>query len=250
MSAAAAPTAVSWHHDPAVAGFPVWRSTGAAAEVRFVGRGPERGVSRRSVLDAVEPVPPPLLVGARQVHGARVLEVGGVEAGGPAADRPELAEADALLTRRRGVALSVVTADCVPLLLEAGEWVAAVHAGWRGIVAGVVAAAAERLEAAGAPPPERWRAWIGPANAACCYEVGNDVAEAVAAASSARAVIPRPGGRPRLDLVVAVRSQLVACGVEGVSWLVRCTECDHRHLWSYRRDGTGAGRNHAFVWRP
>ncbi|HEX2164551.1 MAG TPA: laccase domain-containing protein, partial [Thermoanaerobaculia bacterium] len=107
-----------------------------------------------------------------------------------------------------------------------------------------------RLRAGGAPDPAGWTAWIGPALGPCCYEVGEEVAEAVAAASDP-AVVSRPaaGARPRLDLAAAARRQLAALGVEDVRTVAACTRCEADLLWSYRRDGRRAGRNHAFIWK-
>ena len=231
-----------------VGGYRVWAAAGGGAEVRFVGR------HRGAVLPAERPTPAEVLAAVagaagagaadavatlRQIHSAEVLE----------ADRGGLCgEGDALVTDRAGLALSVVTADCVPVLIAAGPRVAAVHAGWRGIVAGVVPATVERLRAGGAGETGTWSAWIGPAIAECCYEVGDEVAERVAAVSSPDVVVPVAGGNPRLDLVAAVRHQLAAAGVP-VTWMVRCTKCDEASLWSYRRDGAATGRNLAFIWK-
>jgi polyphenol oxidase len=227
-------------------GYPVWADRGRRAEVRFIGRGAEG--DRAAVLAAVvagEEVPPSGPAAARQVHGATVLAAppAGADATGPLA----CGEGDALVTARPGLALSVITADCVPVLVEAGEHVAAVHAGWRGLVAGVVAATAERLAAAGAPEPAQWIAWIGPTICASCYEVDDEVAARVAAASSP-AIVSRPGAKPHLDLVAAARHQLAELGVADVRVVGSCTRCEPDLLWSYRRNGARAGRNHAFIW--
>ncbi|HEX2254802.1 MAG TPA: polyphenol oxidase family protein [Thermoanaerobaculia bacterium] len=237
------------------AGYPVWEARGEGAEVRFVGRhhGEPHDLPRQQILAAVTtpdaalggPPAPTGLAEARQVHGADVLH-----ATGPG----RLGNADALFTREPGLALSVITADCVPVLLEAGEWVAAVHAGWRGLVAGTVAATAERLRAAGAPPPGAWTAWVGPTIGLCCYEVGEEVAAEVEAVVGSGPVDPevvvrREGTRPHLDLVAAAHHQLAAAGVGTVRWVVRCTRCDDENLWSYRRLGKLAGRNIAFIWK-
>jgi YfiH family protein len=135
----------------------------------------------------------------------------------------------------------------VPVVLAdpATGRVAAVHAGWRGIVAGVVAETLRALEA----PAERVAAWVGPAIGACCYEVGEGVAGEVASAAGGAVVVrPATKTRPHLDLPGAVRNQLMAAGVSAPRIVVRCTRCDGDRLWSYRREGPGGGRNHAFVW--
>jgi YfiH family protein len=175
----------------------------------------------------------------KQVHSAIVLSADGPGRAG---------EGDAVITRETGLALSVVTADCVPVLVAAGGWIAAIHAGWRGIAAGVVQATVERLRAEGAGPART--AWIGPAIGGCCYEVGPEVAEAVAAASTPDAILAWPGSaRPHLDLLHAVRTQLEAAGLTDVHPLVACTRCDTARLHSYRRDGNAAGRNLAVIWK-
>ena len=125
-----------------------------------------------------------------------------------------------------------------------------------GLVAGVIPNALDRLAAEeGAGDPATWRSWIGPVNGACCYEVGWEVAEEVAAATTREAVVEHSGAgggssgeRPFLDLVAAARHQLTAAGMP-VSWLVRCTRCDADGLFSYRRSGQRAGRNLAFIWK-
>lgn len=170
----------------------------------------------------------------RQVHSARAL-----------AARPGLAgDGDALWTEEEDLALFVATADCVPILLASSVSVAAVHAGWRGVCTGVVSTTLDRL----ATSTASLSAWIGPAIGPCCYEVGEDVATRVAAASSADVVVARTGRKPHLDLARAVREQLLRAGLQDVRLLRRCTRCDPA-LASYRRDGARAGRNYSIIWR-
>jgi YfiH family protein len=222
-----------------VGDYPVWADAAFGVEVRFVGRGPDR--ARDETLAAVEPGPPPVAA-LRQVHSARVVTV---EAGGLAG------EGDALVSSCTGLALSVITADCVPLLLAGEGGIAAVHAGWRGIVGGVVPAALASLARQGAVPFDstRVRAWIGPTIGPCCYEVGPEVAAPVVAASAAEVAVPGPAGRPHLDLRRAVQIQLARAGVRDVRLVGPCTRCEADLLWSYRREGAKAGRNIAFVWQ-
>jgi len=139
-----------------------------------------------------------------------------------------------------------VTADCVPLLLAAGRGlaVAAVHAGWRGIAAGVVEAAVAGLAriAPGAPLV----AAIGPAAAGCCYEVGPEVIEAVL--PGGERLSPTRDGRARLDLRGLVLDRLIRAGLErpAIELVGPCTICSAD--WpSYRREGTRAGRALAFA---
>jgi hypothetical protein len=183
-----------------------------------------------------EAVPDPLWR-PRQVHGARVVGAA------PPGSGPE--EADAVVSVEPGRPAAVVTADCAAVLLAAadGRVVAAVHAGWRGLAAGVVEQALAALRAAGA---DGLRAAIGPAAGACCYEVGPEVITALT---------PRPervdethGRRPRLDLRGVVEDRLVAAGIERgrVERVGPCTICST--AWpSYRREGAAAGRLVAWI---
>lgn len=209
----------------------VWRARRGDVEVRFTGRGPDG--ERADVLGRIEAGAPPV-AWARQIHSAIVL---------PA--RPgRCGEGDAVYGDAPDLALSVITADCVPVLLAGPDGrLAAVHAGWRGLVGGVIT---ETLKAAGGGPG--WTAWIGPTIGSCCYEVGEDVAEQVRAASGPEAVVPGPS-KPHLDLVAAARRQLADAGVTEVHPVPACTRCDAERLYSYRREGKGAGRNVAFIWR-
>jgi polyphenol oxidase len=211
----------------------VWQWTGGsgAARVSFSGRGTTG--SRQEVFADLTGDSRPL-AWAHQVHSARVLR-----------GRPgECGDGDALIGRDPSVALGVVTADCVPLLLAGPVGIAAVHAGWRGIVSGVVAAAVAELGGA----PGELEAWIGPAIGSCCYEVGPEVASQLAQASDPSLVTSGPAGRPHVDLPGAVRRQLENAGVRRVELLALCTRCQATRLHSYRRDGRASGRNHAFIW--
>jgi YfiH family protein len=222
-----------------------WRgSAPGPAEVLFTGRGPL--ADREQLLARCAPSAPPL-AWARQVHSAQVLDAIAGDCG----------QGDALVTGAAGLALSVVTADCVPVLLAGPQGVAAVHAGWRGIAGGVIAATleriAERLLAAPVRTLDRfagWHAWVGPAIGPCCYEVGDEVAAQVIAASGPEVATAGAAGRPHLDLQAAAQRQLAAGGVEGIEVVRLCTRCRGEWLYSYRREGRGAGRNVAFVWRP
>lgn len=153
-------------------------------------------------------------------------------------------EGDALWTAEPELALCVSTADCVPVALAGARGVAMIHAGWRGIVAGVVGRAAQAVETRSRGA----KAWIGPAVGVCCYEVGDDVAAKVEAASVSEVVVAASGQRPHLDLAAAVEHQLRDAGVTFVERLGPCTRCSPDLLHSYRRDGAGAGRNLSYAW--
>ena len=214
-----------------VAGIAGWRDRSQTAEVRFLGRSPDGG--RGAALE-------PAWVGGdrphvrmRQVHGTTVL----------AARVGLCGESDAMVTTLPELALVVVTADCVPILVASGDRVAAIHAGWRGLVGGVIAGALEEFE-----DPSRLTAWIGPAIGPCCYEVGEEVADPVVARSSKAVRVRGRGERPHLDLPLAAAIELERFGVGEIRRLTICTACHPATLESYRRDGPAAGRNQSVIW--
>jgi len=176
-----------------------------------------------------------------QQHGTSVLAVGR-----PVPAAPPVA--DAAFTREQGVACAVLTADCVPVLLcdRAGTVVGAAHGGWRGLVGGVIGA----LLGAIATPPRELLAWIGPAIGPERYEVGDDVAEAVARATPAGfgpCVTARTAScKWSADLPGLARAQLLAAGVTGVYGGEVCAFDDLR-FYSYRRDGV-TGRMATLIW--
>ena len=174
---------------------------------------------------------------ARQVHGCGVLTVH-EPAGG--AGLPQ--EADALVVRAPGRPIAVLVADCVPIALVGPGLAAVVHAGWRGLCAGVIEAAVRECRAAGgeAAPPV---AWIGPCIGPCCFEVGPEVPAAFAAGHrGAPEFGVRTGGRRQFDLRAAAAYALEAAGatLAGPAGDVPCTSCDPR-FFSHRRDARGGG---------
>ena len=180
-------------------------------------------------------------VTARQVHGTRVTVAD------PAA---EPTEADGLVTRERGLAVGIVTADCVPALLLARSAgvVAAVHAGWRGAAAGVLESALRRLRETWGVAPADVEVALGPSIGPCCYRVGAEVRAAFTARTgtlTAAAWTPA-GDRLLLDLRAAARLLVEAAGVRSVTAVGPCTRCTPT-LASYRRDGAGAGRQLSFI---
>lgn len=205
-----------------------WEGVRGRAHFRFFGK-PADGPR-----ETVEPEAPATVAWVRQHHSTTVV-----------AARPgDCGPGDALFTARADLALRIVTADCVPVLLLGDDIVAAIHAGWRGIAAGIVPAAVERAREHGA-----LEAVIGPAIGPCCYEVGEDVAAAVGSSSTDDVIVTAtPGRRPHLDLPGAVRHQLAATGLVCREHVDLCTRCERERLWSYRREGPAAGRNVAFVW--
>jgi len=212
-----------------ILGGPVWSAGRGRLQVRFIGR---TGASLGEIVDAL-PDGPGEVSWLRQVHSDAVLVAEAGCAG----------EGDALTTERSDLGLAIATADCVPVVVGGRSGLAVIHAGWRGIAAGVVARAVETLPVR----PLDAVAWIGPAIGPCCYEVGDDVAAQVVAASSGGVLRAGPRRRAHLDLGAAVAAQLVALGVEHSERVEACTRCDDR--WnSYRRDGAAAGRNWTLAW--
>ena len=182
---------------------------------------------------------PAALSGLFQVHGAAVVTV---EAPIPPDARPE---ADALVTRRPGVLLGIVTADCAPVLfLDAEAGIAgAAHAGWRGAVAGVLEATLAAMEALGARRAAL-RAAIGPCIGQDAYEVGPDLREAVLARDAADARFFAPGrreGRFQFDLPGYCAARLAAAGVAAVSDASACTLSDESRSFSHRRRTLSGG---------
>lgn len=218
-------------------------STGAWASLNLgdhVGDDPAAVAGNRARLCAALQLPQePLWL--RQVHGVSVADA--------VADGRGV-EADAMIADRPGQACVVLTADCLPILLcdEAGTHVAAVHAGWRGLAAGVVETTVTALAKRGVEP-SGVLAWIGPAIGAAAYEVGSDVREAFLAADPAAAVAFSANARARwqLDLAAIARRRLAAAGVGRVFGGGLCTASDRRRFFSHRRDGP-CGRQATLVW--
>ena len=170
----------------------------------------------------------------KQVHGTRVLVQ-------PAQER----EADAAVTRERGVVCAVMTADCLPVLLadRAGQAVGVAHAGWRGLCAGVIEAT---VEATGS---RDLLAWLGPAIGPRVYEVGEEVRAKFLErdAGAAAAFAPARPGHWLLDLYAVARQRLRRAGVSDISGGGACTYSEQERFYSYRREGS-TGRMAALIW--
>ncbi len=199
------------------------------------------------------------LVGGSQVHGSRIYETDGVRVPestpreGPFLLR--LTGYDGFLARRPGTLLTVSVADCVPALLYApgADTVALVHAGWRGIAAGIVPAALARMREFGIRP-DSVLAWWGPAVGPCCYPVGEEVVEAIRSSDAGPVTdgwVRRSPEGPRVDLREALSRQAEAQGVPRSSITVSpyCTSCAAELFFSHRREPTG-DRMHAFAGIP
>jgi polyphenol oxidase len=191
--------------------------------------------NRASVVTALGLPAEPLWL--RQVHGTDVAQ-------GPVAGMDEPV-ADAAVARGPGQVLAILTADCLPVLFASadGQVIGAAHAGWRGLVAGVLENTVRAMGADGI------QAWLGPAIGGASYEVGDEVREAFVGhdpRATGAFTATRPG-HWLCDLYVLARQRLAAAGVADVSGGGFDTLTDGR-LYSYRRDGARSGRFASFIW--
>lgn len=215
-------------------------STGPYATLNLaahVGDRPESVAENRRRLRAAAALPgEPLWL--EQVHGVDVVEHSGTTA-------PR--RADACVAFERGRVCAVMTADCLPVVLAdgAGTRVGIAHAGWRGLLAGVVEATVGRLGGR----PQDLRAWLGPAIGAGAFEVGAEVPEAYArrSATLATAFTPNDRGRFQADLYGLARAILAEAGVTAIHGGGWCTHGDPDRFFSFRRDGT-TGRMATLAW--
>jgi YfiH family protein len=154
---------------------------------------------------------------------------------------------DALVTDQPGVMVAVRTADCVPILMHDPKRrvVAAVHAGWRGAVAGIVQKTIALMESRFGSAPDQLRISIGPSAGACCYEVDEPVLDRLheACPDSGKVVRSRRSGRAHLDLKLLIREQAWAAGArpESITSVNLCTICHEELFFSYRREGQVIG---------
>jgi YfiH family protein len=177
-----------------------------------------------------------------QEHGSTVVRAG---PGVPVSDTG----ADGSWTDECGIACVVLTADCLPVLFctSDGSVVAAAHAGWRGLAAGILEATLEAMPAA----PSALLAWLGPCIGACHYRVGDDVRRALATgdvASDETLFRATGDGAYLADLRAVARQRLTVAGVAQVTQTDQCTVCESTRFFSYRRDGE-TGRMATFVYR-
>ena len=211
----------------------------------------------------------------RQIHSATVRTIDVVPERLPVGDAPV---GDAMVTATAGLALAVKTADCPPILLldPVARAVGIVHAGWRGTVCRITEKTVGTMRAHYRADPTRMRAVIGPGIHACCYQVGEEVLEQFRSQfpyaeelfsgldpdNPADTLLPRQIMRDRisimrilnpatayLDLEEANRRQLLAAGLrkKNIVTGAPCTACRTDLLYSYRREGTAAGRLYAMI---
>ncbi|HMH16814.1 MAG TPA: peptidoglycan editing factor PgeF [Burkholderiales bacterium] len=212
-------------------------SSGAFASLNLslrVGDDSERVARNRAILRTCLPADP---VWVKQVHGTVVIDAAGA--------KPD-AEADGIVARVAGSICTVLTADCLPVLLSdrAGKAVGIAHAGWRGLAGGII----ENVVRAIAPSPQDLIAYLGPGIGPRAYEVGEDVRQAFVGKDpeADAAFAPRQKGKYLADLYALARRRLAASGVAEVHGGGFCTAGEER-FFSYRRDGT-TGRMASLIW--
>jgi YfiH family protein len=241
-----------WNASPQVRGFVTTRAHPDAPAIDF-----DLGPARLDSLDTVRRAAvvanraflaarlPALPVWLEQTHGRDVAVIDDVRVD---AFRTEPPVADAAVTRMSDVPLAIRVADCMPVFFtdDEGSVVAAAHAGWRGLAAGVL----EATIGAMAVPPGVLSAWLGPAIGPQAFEVGDDVVDAfvrddrdaIACFTSTRA------GKWMADLASLARRRLAAAGVRDVRGGDQCTSSDAARFFSWRRDRT-PHRMAAVLWR-
>lgn len=184
--------------------------------------------NRMKLLQLLAPFGCERLVWLNQVHGTHVFRV--------TADlNAVVPDADALVTDQVGVGCVIMTADCLPVVLSNadGTEVACAHAGWRGLLSGVIEATADAMR----EPPTY--AWLGAAIGAEAFEVGAEVRDQFVQEdpASASAFTEQPNGKDKADLYKLARQRLIRIGVERVSGGEHCTVANQQDFFSYRRDG-------------
>jgi polyphenol oxidase len=202
------------------------------------GDEPARVAENRARVRRALPADPVWLA---QVHGSEVADADVL---------PLLPRADASIATRDGVVCAVLVADCIPVLLcdMHGRAVAAAHAGWRGLAAGVLRNTITRMGERGVEAADIL-AYVGPGIGPAAFEVGSDVYDAfVGLDAAATAFTPRANAKWMADLHALVRQALKTAGVERVYGQALCTASDPSRFFSYRRDGI-TGRMAALVWR-
>jgi len=218
---------------------PAWTAPpGVRAFVTTRALGDVKEDAVRAGMSAMLPSAP---VWLKQVHGIEVVDAALCEEGAPP-------QADAAFTREAGVVCAVMAADCMPVLLASrdGGAVAAAHAGWRGLCAGVI----EQTIAAMRTPGSELQAYLGPAIGPRAYEVGEEVRDAFLArdAGAAHAFTAARPGHWLLDLYAIARQRLASQGVTSVHGGAYCTFSEPERFFSFRRDKT-MRRMAACIWR-
>lgn len=178
-----------------------------------------------------------------QVHGTRIADLDSPSEAVP----PTAVPADGAVTRMPGRICAILTADCLPILFasETGDAVAAAHAGWRGLVGGVIEACVSTLGAA----PGTLLAWMGPAIGPGHFEVGAEVRDELLRGDpgAGSAFVPNDRGRFMADLPELARRRLKHLGIARIYGGSECTHAQKERFFSHRRDGQ-TGRQASLVW--
>lgn len=211
---------------------------------------PHNVEGNRSILTRAFGIPQEMLVTVRQVHGSDILVI----------DEPNEdfshflgVESDAIITNQPGVMIGVCVADCAPILLLDPEKriIAAVHAGWQGTAARLVAKAVAGMESLFGCRPENLQAAIGPCISSCCYEVDAPVKQAFEqnGIGWGSCTVPSGEGKWKLDLARANRQLLCTAGVldSAIQDAEMCVSCQKELFFSYRRDNGMTGRQMGFI---
>jgi YfiH family protein len=201
-----------------------------------VGDVPDAVAANRALLRSKLPGDPFWLT---QVHGMVAVDVD---------QRPKIKQADAAYSRQPGNICAVMTADCLPVLFcdRQGSAVAAAHAGWRGLLAGVLESAVAAMQV----DPGNVLAWLGPAIGPECFEVGGEVRDAFVAADQAASLaftLRADDGKWLCDIYLLARQRLQGMGVTTISGGESCTVSEADRFFSYRRDGV-TGRMASLIW--
>jgi len=199
-----------------------------------VGDDPLTVAANRQLLSPFVPTEP---VWMRQVHGTKVIDAGQASC---------LPEADAAYAHSQDTVCCVMTADCLPVLLcdRAGTVVAAVHAGWRGLLNGIIEAAIAAMQV----DPQDLLAWLGPAIGPEAFEVGPEVHDAfIGKHGAAQSAFLPHGDKWLANIYLLATQRLETKGVTGIYGGTYCTYTDSEHIYSYRRD-LNTGRMASLIW--
>lgn len=199
-----------------------------------VGDDPMSVAANRQALSSYVPSEP---VWLKQVHGIQVIDAGAAGC---------LPEADAAYATTHEAVCCIMTADCLPILVcdDAGTIVAAIHAGWRGLLNGVI----EQTIAAMQVRPSGLMAWLGPAIGPAAFEVGDDVRDAFLQRNSETdAAFTQNGSKWLADIYLLARQRLAGCGITRAYGGEFCTFADPQRFFSYRREGM-TGRMASMIW--
>ncbi|MGB1580328.1 MAG: peptidoglycan editing factor PgeF [Nevskiales bacterium] len=236
----------NWAAPPKVRALSTTRAGGVSQGVfaslnlgAHVGDEPDAVARNRQWLQSAAGLPAtPLWL--EQVHGVEVVDAG------LAQTTAQPLPADAIVARETGQVCAIMTADCLPVLFASkrGDCVAAAHAGWRGLAAGILARTLSVMDC----DPVGVQCWLGPAIGPEAFEVGEEVRQAfVSADASAAACFRSQADRWLADLYGLARQQLLGLGVQAISGGEYCSWSDPGRFFSYRRDGQ-CGRMASLIW--